>query len=155
MQEFPLWRCDGITTALFTWWIYDGIATFLFPIWWPLHIETGVSWVCHVILLTSWLWELSARLHLLSINVTYLLLLHGCLWDLIYISVLFLQVRNEILGGIYHSILNHFSSDQAAFWMVQSVRPSDRPPHLFHYVSVIISWNFQESLPLTEVMALQ
>ena len=45
-----------------------------------------------------------------------------------------------------------FSCDQAALWMVQSVRPS----HLFDYVPIIVSsWNFQELLPVTEVTSMQ
>ena len=40
--------------------------------------------------------------------------------------------------------------------MVQSVRLSVCPSHLFHYVPIIVSsWNFQELLPLTEVMSVQ
>ena len=53
-----------------------------------------------------------------------------------------------------------FSCDQAALWMVQSVRPSVRPSvclsHLFDYVPIIVSsWNFQELLPVTEVTSNQ
>ena len=61
-----------------------------------------------------------------------------------------------------------FSCDQAALWMVQFVRPSVRPSvrlsvcpsvrpsHLFDYVPIIVSsWNFQELLPVTEVMSMQ
>ena len=45
-----------------------------------------------------------------------------------------------------------FSCDQAALWMVLSVRPS----HLFDYVPIIVSsWNFQELLPMTEVTSMQ
>ena len=44
-----------------------------------------------------------------------------------------------------------FSCDQAAIWLVQSVRLSVRPSHLFHHVPIIISsWNFQELLPMTK-----
>ena len=43
-----------------------------------------------------------------------------------------------------------FSSDQAAQWMVQSVRLSVCPSQLFHYVPIIVSsWNFQELFILT------
>ena len=53
-----------------------------------------------------------------------------------------------------------FSCDQAALWMVQSVRPSVRPSvclsHLFDYVPIILSsWNFQELLPVTKVTSMQ
>ena len=53
-----------------------------------------------------------------------------------------------------------FSCDQAALWMVQSVRPSVclsvRLSHLFHHVPIIVSsWNFQELLPWSKVMSMQ
>ena len=61
-----------------------------------------------------------------------------------------------------------FSCDQAALWMVQSVRPSVRlsvrlsvcpsvrPSHLFDYVPIKVwSWNFQELLPKTKVTSMQ
>ena len=49
-----------------------------------------------------------------------------------------------------------FSCDQAALWMVQSVRPTVCLLHLFNYVPIIVSsWNFQELLPMTEVMSKQ
>ena len=49
-----------------------------------------------------------------------------------------------------------FSCDQAALWMVQSVRPSVCLSHLFDYVPIIASsQNFQELLPITEVMSMQ
>ena len=60
-----------------------------------------------------------------------------------------------------HENFQALSCDQAALWMVQSVRPSVRlpvccPSHLFDYVSIIVSsWNFQELLPMTEVMSMQ
>ena len=45
-------------------------------------------------------------------------------------------------------------------WYFPSVRPSVclsvRPSHLFDYVPIIVSsWNFQESLPVTEVTSMQ
>ena len=57
-----------------------------------------------------------------------------------------------------------FSCDQAALWMVFSVRPSVCPSvclsvclsHLFHYVLIIVSsWFFQEWLPVTKVTSMQ
>ena len=57
-----------------------------------------------------------------------------------------------------------FSCDQAALWMVQSVRLSVCPSvcpsvclsHLFDYVPIILSsWNFQELLPVTKVTSMQ
>ena len=52
-----------------------------------------------------------------------------------------------------------FSCDQAALWTVQSICPSlhlsVRLSHLFHYIPIIVSsWNFQELLPLTEVVVM-
>ena len=56
----------------------------------------------------------------------------------------------------FATIFPFFSCDQAALRMVQSIRLSVCPSHLFHYVSIIISsWNFHELLPLTEVMFMQ
>ena len=41
-------------------------------------------------------------------------------------------------------------------WSFPSVRPSVCPSHLFDYVPIIISsCNFQELLPVTEVMSMQ
>ena len=52
--------------------------------------------------------------------------------------------------------LTFFSCDQAALWMVQSVRPSVRLSHLFDYVPInVSSWNFQELLPMTKVTSMQ
>ena len=40
--------------------------------------------------------------------------------------------------------------------MVQSLRLSVYPSHIFHYVPIIVSSrNFQELLPMTEVMSMQ
>ena len=45
-----------------------------------------------------------------------------------------------------------FSCDQAALWMVFSVRLS----HLFHYVPIIVlPWNFHELLLMTKVRSVQ
>ena len=57
-----------------------------------------------------------------------------------------------------------FSCNQAAIWLVQSVRLSVRPSvclsvrlsHLFHHVPIIVpSWNLEELLPWSEVMSIQ
>ena len=53
-----------------------------------------------------------------------------------------------------------FSCDQAALWMVfsvwLSVCLSVRLSHPFHYVPIIVlSWNFQELLPMTKVRSMQ
>ena len=57
-----------------------------------------------------------------------------------------------------------FSCDQAALWMVFSVRPSVCLSvrlsvclsHLFDYVPIIVSsWNFHEILPMTKVTSMQ
>ena len=56
--------------------------------------------------------------------------------------------------AIIYDILVITSCDQAALWMVQSVRPSVCLSHLFDYVPIILSsWNFQELLPVTKVHA--
>ena len=52
--------------------------------------------------------------------------------------------------------LSVFSCDQAALWMVFSVRPFVRLSHLFDYVPIIVSsWNFQELSPRTRVRSMQ
>ena len=63
------------------------------------------------------------------------------------------SVNAGIYGPFFFQInASFFSCDQAALWMVQSVCPS----HLFDYVPIILSsWNFQESLPMTEVTSMQ
>ena len=50
----------------------------------------------------------------------------------------------------------YFSCDQAALQMVFSVCLSVCPSHLFDYVPIIVlSWHFQELLPLTKVKSMQ
>ena len=48
---------------------------------------------------------------------------------------------------------------QAALWMVQSVCSSICPSiclsYLFHYVNIIVSWNFQDLLSMTKVRSIQ
>ena len=57
------------------------------------------------------------------------------------------------LADVYICI---FSWDQAALRTLLSVHLSVRPSHLFDNVPVIVSsWNFQEILPLTDVMFMQ
>ena len=81
-----------------------------------------------------------------------------------YFLIKFLNLVNSA-SGIGTPL---FSCDQAALWMVQSVRlsvrlsvcPSVRPSvclsHLFDYVPIILSsWNFQELLPVTKVTSMQ
>ena len=96
------------------------------------------------------------------------LLFHA--WFQMYISIVKLSILYIIIWmqvpydiGQLHPITVYrifFSCDQAALWMAQSVCPSVCLSvclwHLFHYVPVIISsWNFQELLPMTEVMSMQ
>ena len=60
-------------------------------------------------------------------------------------------------GNIHWYVI--FSCDQAALCMVLSVRPSIClsvcPSHLFDYVTVIVSWNFQKLSPRTRVRSMQ
>ena len=71
------------------------------------------------------------------------------------------QRRSKFLSDTGKTI---FSCDQAALRtplsvclsVCLSVRLSVRPSHVFDNVPVIVSsWNFQESLPLTDVMSVQ
>ena len=76
------------------------------------------------------------------------------------------HIRQFLLALLQNNAF--FSCDQAALWMVQSVRLSVRPSvclsvrpsvclsHLFDYVPIILSsWNFQELLPVTKVTSMQ
>ena len=63
-------------------------------------------------------------------------------------------------SGVDHPQVTIFSCDQAALWMVYSVRLSVCPSvclsHLFDYVPIIVSsQNVQELLPMTEVISMQ
>ena len=67
------------------------------------------------------------------------------------------HLQNCLVYG--HGLLI-FSCDQAALWMVHSVRLSVCVSvclwRLFHYVPIIVSsWNFQELLPMTKVTSMQ
>ena len=59
----------------------------------------------------------------------------------------------------YYDIGKVFSCDQAVLWMVQffcpSVRLSIRLSQLFNYGLIVSSTNFQELLPMKEVMSMQ
>ena len=62
--------------------------------------------------------------------------------------------------GVFWVFQCIFSCDQAALWMVFSVRlsvcPSVRLSHLFDYVPIIVSsWNFQELSHWTRVRSMQ
>ena len=63
-------------------------------------------------------------------------------------------------NAIWHSksfwVIYIFSCDQAALWMVFSVRLSVRLSQLLDYVPIIVSsWNFQELSPRTRVRSMQ
>ena len=69
-----------------------------------------------------------------------------------------------VIKGVGAKILNIFSCDQAALWMVFSVCPSVClsaclsvcPLHLFEYVPIIVSsWIFQKLSPRTRVTSMQ
>ena len=58
--------------------------------------------------------------------------------------------------NIYEVKLTIFSCDQAALWMVFSIRPSVRLSHLLEYVPIIVSsWNFQKLSLRTRVRSMQ
>ena len=85
---------------------------------------------------------------------------NGCV---IFVNVYRIFTRNA-LNMLGTRSPNVFSCDQAAIWLVQSVRPSVRLSvrpsvclsHLFHHVPIIVSsWNFQELLPWSKVMSMQ
>ena len=75
-----------------------------------------------------------------------------------YVLYIFLHSSTNTLK-YYPNLLERlhiFSCDQAALWMVQSVCLSVCLSHYFDYVPIIISsWNFQELLPMREVMSMQ
>ena len=64
--------------------------------------------------------------------------------------------RSMFPYGITKPQYDIFSCDQAALWMVFSVRLSVRLSHLFDYVPIIVSsWNFQELSHWTRVRSMQ
>ena len=75
-------------------------------------------------------------------------------WDILISEIRISDIRiSDIRKSIWNQI---FSCDQAALWMVFSVRLSVCPSHLFHYVPIIVSsWNFQELSPRTRVTSMQ
>ena len=67
-----------------------------------------------------------------------------------------LKCLKACLLGVFWVFQSIFSCDQAALRTLPSVRPSVRLSHLFHYVPIIVSsLNFQEWLPITEVISMQ
>ena len=80
---------------------------------------------------------------------------HGYAFDSAGLLAAILENSQNQVGQIFASSYL-FSCDQAAIWLVQSVRLSVRLSHLFHHVPIIVSsWNFQELLPWSKVMSMQ
>ena len=89
-------------------------------------------------------------------------------WQIQVYYCLFSQYFNDTDLNKLGSFMEIFSCDQAALWMVFSVRlsvcpsvclsvcPSVRLSHLFDYVPIIVSsWNFQELSHWTRVRSMQ
>ena len=92
-------------------------------------------------------------LHLL--NVPLPLILSRAAWRLIYSMWRIPRSTESYIVRVYCLWLI-FSCDQAALWMVFSVRLSVRLSHLFDYVPIIVSsWNFQELSHWTRVRSMQ
>ena len=72
------------------------------------------------------------------------------------LAVLNLFVSIDLHFPYFHTGKTIFSCDQADLRTLLSIRPSVRLSHLFYYVPIIVSlWNFQEWLPMTEVISMQ
>ena len=83
--------------------------------------------------------------------------MHGGIGLKFYMLMYLDHLQNWLVYGCGLLI---FSCDQAALWMVFSVRPSVCPSvrlsHLFDYVPIIVSsWNFQELSHWTRVRSMQ
>ena len=90
--------------------------------------ETAIQWVCGT---GSW-W--------VALTLQYSQLVHSTLSNMI------LSKQKNL----------HLFSSQYICVILQDVRPSVRPSHLFDYVPITVSsWNFQELLPVTEVTSMQ
>ena len=118
-----------------------------------VSLQVSVLWYHHDVFATG----LESNLKLLtSCTIRKLLIFQLTLKT--YLSVYFcmeyqwypLKFHTE-----YSCTYSVFSCDQAALSIVQSLHPSVRHT-FFHYVPIIVSsWNFQELLPLTEVISMQ
>ena len=110
----------------------------------------------------SWMWSVIFQGHTAK-NQFWLKLGFSGLKNLRFESILSKIIRPvAAIKSLRFALF--FSCDQAALWMVFSVRlsvcpsvcPSVRPSHLFDYVPFnVSSWNFQELLPMTKVTSMQ
>ena len=122
---------------------YVGLYVFGLPI--SVVMIERIYILCLIIIIKSEVWSITHCLGLGHETMVSAVCLS------IFLSTIFAHCVNT------YSI---FSCDQAALWMVQSVRPSVRPSvrllHLFDYVPIIVSsWNFQKLLPVTNVTSMQ
>ena len=123
------------------WWNQSGVTVRKRPSW--VKFDDFLSRV--TLKFDGWLWKTIGHLFYATSSFVHHFVAIGEF-------KLVLQSGNAQFGS--NSTL--FSCDQAALWMVQSVRPSVCLWRLFNYVSIIISsWNFQELLPMTKVMSMQ
>ena len=84
------------------------------------------------------------------------IVIHGNSCIILYIFNYSYFEISQILPCTSKSCNGIFSCDQAALWMVFSVRLSVCPSHLFDYVPInVSSWNFQELSPRTRVTSKQ